>query len=1029
MGFHDGANWKTYLDSNGNFALVGSGTHGLSWNAGTGVLTIAGSMTILGGSGYGNLTDKPTSLSGINSTEGSKLTGIEAGADVTSTHTAYDTARVDGTAASTVKTNASTALANAATAQSTADNAATAASNAQTSANTANNLLADIAADNKFTPAEKQATKKEWDVIVSEKTKNDDQADAFSVSKTAYGNAYTSLSGYITPMLANLATTDTIVGTDFRANFKAYYDARTDLLNAIAAKAKTLADTAQATATNAGAAAAAAQTTANNAATAASNAQTSANTANNLLADIAADNKFTPAEKQATKKEWDVIVSEKTKNDDQADAFSVSKTAYGNAYTSLSGYITPMLANLATTDTIVGTDFRANFKAYYDARTDLLNAIAAKAKTLADTAQATATNAGAAAAAAQTTANNAATAASNAQTSANTANSLLANIADDNKFTPVEKQAARKEWEIIAAEKTLNNAQAFEFVGFSAGITEAGYGESAKNAYWTTCWNKLNDLIDETNAVPGFAVQTYSDFVAEESGYYDTELDVIYDLPISAPALLSVVDANNAYNVAFQTLATYLNDGMTYSSGVPFWLADANLGETWPIVGATFRATWKAYYDARTTLLNSIAARAKALADAAQAAAGIGAEHAATAHAPSDADHTQTTIDGGLVTTGTLQVVQGGTVAAGITGNTAGDTAVRFFAGSTFANRASAPFRVLQNGAIYATSATISGTITSGSGSQIAGFTATTTDLTAGSGTSAIGISTDTAKKAFWAGNATPASAPFYVDHAGFVFSKSGSMGGFTIAEYTLSVSSSAGGGYAGAVELDSYNERMGSRWAFYSDANNNGSAYQAITVNGFICDFNVTSSGVGCHNVVKVRASRGDTTGNAPIEVNMNASTNYAFWTDACIYAGGGFYPTSDENVKSDINDVSVLTPLRTLRVKKYRLDDKKIKKLAREKAIEKALRENKPIPIEAETTQESDLPDYNPNLSIGVMAADFNAAFGIGRGDKTTYNLTDAIGVALRAIQELAEIVDDQAAEIAKLNSKIEKHQEAIN
>jgi hypothetical protein len=74
---------------------------------------------------------------------------------------------------------------------------------------------------------------------------------------------------------------------------------------------------------------------------------------------------------------------------------------------------------------------------------------------------------------------------------------------------------------------------------------------------------------------------------------------------------------------------------------------------------------------------------------------------------PANADATSTVIAGGLITTGTLQVTQGGTVAAGITGNTSGDTAVRFFAGSSFENRASAPFRVLQNGSMSATSGTI----------------------------------------------------------------------------------------------------------------------------------------------------------------------------------------------------------------------------------------------------------------------------------------------------------------------------------
>ena len=52
----------------------------------------------------------------------------------------------------------------------------------------ANSLLADIANDNKLTAQEKQETKKEWDIIVSEKPKNDASADKYGVSKSAYGN-------------------------------------------------------------------------------------------------------------------------------------------------------------------------------------------------------------------------------------------------------------------------------------------------------------------------------------------------------------------------------------------------------------------------------------------------------------------------------------------------------------------------------------------------------------------------------------------------------------------------------------------------------------------------------------------------------------------------------------------------------------------------------------------------------------------------------------------------------------------------
>ncbi len=261
-------------------------------------------------------------------------------------------------------------------------------------ANSANALLSDIASDNKLTPSEKQATKKEWEQIVSEKVKNDASADKYGVSKVACTTAYNALSVYITPLLASLTTTSDIVGTTFRSTFKAYYDARADLLNSISSKAKDLADAAQGKATEAANAAATAQAKANEANTAAGAAQstadgavTNAATANSLLSDIANDNKFTATEKQQTKKEWDVIVSEKPLNNVSAVKFSVSTAAYDTAYNALNTYITPLLVSLSTTSNIVGTTFRSTFKAYYDARTNLLNAVSEKAKMLADDAQ------------------------------------------------------------------------------------------------------------------------------------------------------------------------------------------------------------------------------------------------------------------------------------------------------------------------------------------------------------------------------------------------------------------------------------------------------------------------------------------------------------------------------------------------------------------------------------------------------------------------------------------------------------------
>ena len=121
---------------------------------------------------------------------------------------------------------------------------------AQADADKANQSIADLSNDNLVTPNEKLDLKKEWEIIVAEKPKNDAQADKFGVSKVAYGTAYTALDTYLKPILASTTTNSAIVGQTMRDTFKAYYTARTDLLNAIASKAKDLADNAQDTADN-----------------------------------------------------------------------------------------------------------------------------------------------------------------------------------------------------------------------------------------------------------------------------------------------------------------------------------------------------------------------------------------------------------------------------------------------------------------------------------------------------------------------------------------------------------------------------------------------------------------------------------------------------------------------------------------------------------------------------------------------------------------------------------------------------------
>ena len=166
--------------------------------------------------------------------------------------TAQQTASDAAAAAATAGSNAQKAQTAANTAQSAANAAKTAADAAQQTANTAKTnaasaltQLTNMASDNILSPVEKQQAKREWDAIQSEYTKNTSAASTAGVSSTAYASAYSDLSTYLSPLLSSLTTDSSITGTTFRQKFKAYYDARTDLLNAIAKAARDKANAAQ----------------------------------------------------------------------------------------------------------------------------------------------------------------------------------------------------------------------------------------------------------------------------------------------------------------------------------------------------------------------------------------------------------------------------------------------------------------------------------------------------------------------------------------------------------------------------------------------------------------------------------------------------------------------------------------------------------------------------------------------------------------------------------------------------------------
>lgn len=95
----------------------------------------------------------------------------------------------------------------------------------------------------------------------------------------------------------------------------------------------------------------------------------------------------------------------------------------------------------------------------------------------------------------------------------------------------------------------------------------------------------------------------WTDIVAEKS--YCNQYASVY----------SITTENTTYNSAFQALATYLNNGTTWSAGVPSWISDANLSVNTDISNVAMAAAFKAYYAARKTLFAKIANKAQAQID------------------------------------------------------------------------------------------------------------------------------------------------------------------------------------------------------------------------------------------------------------------------------------------------------------------------------------------------------------------------------------------------------------------------------
>jgi hypothetical protein len=596
---------------------------------------------------------------------------------------------------------------NAAAAQAKADNADTVAANSMA-------LIDDMATDAKISKVEKHRLKQKWNVILKEGNPTDGkiivQAQNFAVAHDVFDSMYSALNTYLNTTLSlfsPMTVSTTITRTTWDARWENYYEERTKLLNAIAQKAKLVGDTAQTAANTADAkavtadgkavtaqtaaatadakavtadakavtadgkavtadgkavtaqtAANTAQSTANTAVTNAAAAQATANTAKAYTDDLAADTKITSSEKPGLQQAWEIVVEEGTATTGtipaQAIVFGVSHATFDTAFSALDTYLNTtvnVFGNMATSSTIVRATWKTTWKTYYSERTKLLKAIADKARTLANT----------------------------AQTAANTADGKA--VTADGKAVTAQTAAATADAKAVTADGKAVTADGKAVTAQTAANTADGKAVTAQSradlahANAATAQAKADDAFADAAAAQADAssAKTYTDDLAADTKITRSEkrgLKQAWDLiVIEGTATTGTIPAQAiVFGVAHATFDTDYADLNTYLNTTVNVFGNMTTSST--IVRATWDAKWKDYYNERTALLNAIAAKARTLANTADAKAVTADAKAVTADGKAvTADAKAVTADAKAVT------ADGKAVTAQTAANTAQSTA------------------------------------------------------------------------------------------------------------------------------------------------------------------------------------------------------------------------------------------------------------------------------------------------------------------------------------------------------------------
>ena len=244
-------------------------------------------------------------------------------------------------------------------------------------------------------------------------------------------------------------------------------------------------------------------------------------------------------------------------------------------------------------------------------------------------------------------------------------------------------------------------------------------------AYSSSDWEKASKYTDNT-ALTTFINGAYSDTVANLTNQIDGKIETWFQT--SDPATAWTTDAIKAKHVGDMWFSNTTNLLKRYSSSyewveihdqkaIDAYTNAAAAKDTADGKRRVFVATPYPPYDIGDLWVNGQELRRCATAKASGQSYNVNDWVVAVNY-----DNTKTTIDGGLVTSGTIQVAgDNQSILAGMTGNGTTAESIRFWAGASFENRATAPFRVMQDGSVVMTKATVEGVIKAITGS-IGGF-------------------------------------------------------------------------------------------------------------------------------------------------------------------------------------------------------------------------------------------------------------------------------------------------------------------